>query len=113
MKGLTFIEPDGTWGIVGMNESNEKQKMYAISCKLRDYERTGLQPDDVERLRNNAVDMIREKLIEHRALLQEKEKKENDSYQHLSILKEIGETNTAVRILDKVFDRPGQFREVK
>lgn len=113
MKMLTFIEPDGTWGIVGMNNMNEEQKMYQVAAKLRDYERTGLQPDEVERLRDNAVRMIRAKLIEHGALLQEKEKNSKDSYQDLLTLKEIGEINTAVRILDKLFDRPGQFREAK
>lgn len=103
MKGLTFIEPDGTWGIVGMNESNEEQKMYAVSCKLRDYERTGLQPDEVERLKNNAVDLIREKLIEHGALLQEKERNSNDSYQDLLTLKELSEINAALRLINKIF----------
>ena len=43
MKMLTYIEPDGTWGIAEMNSMNEEQKIYAVAAKLRDYERTGMQ----------------------------------------------------------------------
>ena len=106
MKALTFIEPDGTWGIAGMNESNQEQKMYAVTCKLREYERTGLQPDEVERLKDSAIKLIREKLLEKGKILQEKEQNSKDSYQDLLTLKEIGEINTAVKVLNRIFDNP-------
>ena len=64
MKGLTFIEPDGTWGIVGMNKDNEKQKMYGAACKLLDYEETGLDPVEVEQLKEDSVQVIINKLTE-------------------------------------------------
>ncbi len=47
MIRLTFKEPNGEWGIVGMNSENESEKMYAVASKLLEYEETGLQPDDV------------------------------------------------------------------
>ncbi len=50
---LTFKEPDGTWGIKGMNESNQDKKLYGVSKKLLDYEETGLSPEEVERLKDD------------------------------------------------------------
>lgn len=47
---LTFTEPDGTWGVRDMNNMNEEQKMYAVASKLRDYEKTGISPDEADRL---------------------------------------------------------------
>lgn len=111
MKALTFIEPDGTWGIEGMNDSNQEQKMYAVACKLRDYERTGLQPDEVERLKDSAIKLIREKLHEKGKILNEKQKNSKDSYQDLLTLKEIGEINTAVKVLNRIFDNPAAGME--
>jgi len=49
MNRLTYKEPNGDWGIVGMTEENADQKMYAAACKLLDYEETGLGPDEIER----------------------------------------------------------------
>lgn len=45
MNRLTFKEPNGTFGIVGMNEQNQEEKMYAVACKLLAYEETELPPD--------------------------------------------------------------------
>lgn len=49
MGRLTYSE-GGRFGVVGMNEANEKEKLYGCICKLKDYENTGLSPDEVERL---------------------------------------------------------------
>ncbi len=49
MGRLTFSE-DGKFGVVGMNADNEEEKLYGCICKLKDYENTGLSPDEVERL---------------------------------------------------------------
>ena len=48
MNRLTFKEPNGKWGIVGMNAENEREKTYGCLCKLLDYEELGLNPDEVE-----------------------------------------------------------------
>lgn len=48
MKRLTFREPNGRWGIAGMNAENEYEKTYGCLCKLLDYEELGLNPDDME-----------------------------------------------------------------
>lgn len=49
MGRLTYSE-GGRFGVVGMNEANEEEKLYGCICKLKDYENTGLSPDEVERL---------------------------------------------------------------
>lgn len=46
MNRLTFCEPNGNWGIVGMNDANQDEKMYGVASKLKDYEKTGLNPSD-------------------------------------------------------------------
>lgn len=50
MKRLTFKEPCGRWGVVGMNAENECEKTYGCLCKLLDYEETGLEPAEIEKL---------------------------------------------------------------
>lgn len=50
MDRLTFKEPDGTWGIVGMTQDNTDQKMYAVAAKLLAYEETGFSPDELKGL---------------------------------------------------------------
>lgn len=47
---LTFDRPDGTWGVAGMHEGNESDKMYAVAAKLHAYEKSGLSPSDLEDL---------------------------------------------------------------
>ena len=47
---LTFKNPDGRWGVVGMNEQNESEKMYGVAAKLRDYEELVDSPDKVQQL---------------------------------------------------------------
>lgn len=49
MRRLTHVETNGKICIVGINEDNWKAKMHACICKLKDYENTGLEPDEVNR----------------------------------------------------------------
>lgn len=51
MIKLTFEEPDGTFGVVGMNADNKETKLYACVKKLLAYEQTELSPSDVEALK--------------------------------------------------------------
>ena len=50
MKRLTFKEPDGGWGIVGVDKPvyEFEEKIYRCFDKLKDYEELGLNPDDME-----------------------------------------------------------------
>ena len=57
MKRLTFKEPSGKWGVVGMNADNENEKVYSCLSKLLDYEKTGLEPADIIRLKSKLEDM--------------------------------------------------------
>lgn len=57
MNRLTFKEPNGTWGIVGMNADNEQEKVYSCLRKLLDYEELRLNPDDIIRLLHKLEDM--------------------------------------------------------
>jgi len=60
MKNLIFVEPNGTFGVVGMNSANQDEKMYMCIVKLKDYERTGLNPDKIEALQYAHEDAIEE-----------------------------------------------------
>ena len=39
---LTKINPDGTWSCRGVNMGNIEGNLYGALCKLRDYEKSGL-----------------------------------------------------------------------
>lgn len=43
---LTETKPDGTWRVKGIDFKDCTDNMYRVLCKLRDYEKTGLNPDD-------------------------------------------------------------------
>ena len=43
---LTEVKPDGTWSVKDVDFKDCKGGMYGALCKLRDYEATGLEPDD-------------------------------------------------------------------
>ena len=43
---LTQKSPDGTWSVKGIDFKDCTGNMYGALCKLRDYEATGLEPDD-------------------------------------------------------------------
>lgn len=57
MNRLTFHEKDGTFGVAGMNEENQDQKLYMCIVKLKDYEDKGLSPDEVEQLTYKIEDL--------------------------------------------------------
>ena len=59
MNRLTFKEPSGNWGVVGMDNPvyELEEKIYRCLDKLLDYEELGLNPDDVVRLMDKLEDM--------------------------------------------------------
>ena len=62
---LTKSKPDGSWSVIGSNGKEIPWKdvpvvLYGALCKLRDYEKTGLSPETVERLSNENAQMVRE-----------------------------------------------------
>ena len=50
---LTWKEKNGTWGVYGVDFRDCNDNMYGALCKLRDYEATGLNIDDIERMQKN------------------------------------------------------------
>ena len=52
MKRLTFKKIDGTFGVVGMNESNERTKHSEAIDKLIAYEETELEPEEVQKIKD-------------------------------------------------------------
>lgn len=51
MNRITYQKPDGTWGINGINIKDVPRTLYGAMCKLKDYENTGLDPQEIEGLR--------------------------------------------------------------
>ena len=47
---LTFKEKNGHFGICGMNETNEEQKIKNVVYRLMKYEETGLTPLEIKTL---------------------------------------------------------------
>ena len=51
---LTKTNPDGTWGVIGTASGGIvpwkeiPAELYGALCKLRDYEKTGLNPETIE-----------------------------------------------------------------
>lgn len=43
---LTVKKPNGEWYVKGVDFKDCTSEMYGALCKLRDYEATGLEPDD-------------------------------------------------------------------
>ncbi|MDE7137092.1 MAG: hypothetical protein K2O29_01345 [Ruminococcus sp.] len=50
---LTKINPDGTWSCQGVDFKELKGNMYGALCKLRDYEKSGFEPNDLDRVKEN------------------------------------------------------------
>lgn len=50
---LTKTNPDGTWSCQGVNLSEVRGNLYGALCKLRDYEKYGFEPDELERVKSN------------------------------------------------------------
>ena len=59
---LIEVKKNGEWALKGVEQEalcagkviteELRQKLYGALCKLRDYENTGLSPEDVERVNN-------------------------------------------------------------
>lgn len=51
LKGrLTYHEKNGDFGVAGMNETNQDEKIYACICKLKDYEDLAFHPGEIKTL---------------------------------------------------------------
>lgn len=52
---LTKINSDGTWSCSGINmtQTDIDGNLYGALCKLRDYEKSGFEPDDLDRVLGN------------------------------------------------------------
>lgn len=51
---LTWKNPDGTWGLKNGDIKNIPRELYGALCKLKDYEETGLMPDEMAELKETA-----------------------------------------------------------
>ena len=71
MKRLTYQESDGRFGVVGMKAGNEDKKLYACVCKLKDYENTGLSPDEIEKLNDFSQSQCAKLLAERDAAVED------------------------------------------
>ena len=88
MKRLTFSE-NGKYGVVGMDENNKEEKLYWCVIKLKNYEETGLSPDEVEMLRDFGEE-------QHAKLLAENARLEND---YAAIKKKLQEAHAELKEL--------------
>lgn len=74
---LIEVKKNGEWALKGVEQEalcagkviteELRQKLYGALCKLRDYENTGLSPEDVERVNNfgeSQVERLMKKLQE-------------------------------------------------
>ena len=50
MNKITYDTPQGEWGINGINIKDVPRPLYGAMCKLHEYEKTGLDPDDIYEL---------------------------------------------------------------
>lgn len=51
MNRITHNKPDGRWGFKDISWNEIDQRVYGALWKLKDYEDTGLNPEEVERLK--------------------------------------------------------------
>ena len=47
MNRITYDTTSGEWGINGINIKDVPGPLYGAMCKLHEYEKTGLDPDDI------------------------------------------------------------------
>lgn len=50
MNRMTWNQPDGSWGIEGVELETLPPKVYGALYKLMDYEKTGLSPKQIEEM---------------------------------------------------------------
>lgn len=72
MKRITYHSDNGTWGIEGFDIQRCPRELYGALCKLKDYEDTGMSPDDTRKLdelyldKCKEVNTLRDELEEYR-----------------------------------------------
>lgn len=59
-KMLTRQRPDGDWEVTGIPWSEIQGSLYGALCKLRDYEKTGLQPGQILEMNELYLEKCRE-----------------------------------------------------
>lgn len=59
-KMLTRQRPNGDWEVVGIPWSEIEGRLYGVLCKLRDYEKTGLQPGQILEMNGLYLEKCRE-----------------------------------------------------
>lgn len=59
-KMLTRQSPDGNWEVTGIPWSEIQGSLYGALCKLRDYEKTGLQPGQILEMNELYLEKCRE-----------------------------------------------------
>lgn len=50
---LTWSKSDGTWGLKNYDIQNVPKELYGAICKLHNYEKTDLSPDEVEAMKKD------------------------------------------------------------
>lgn len=60
MGRLTWKNPDGTWGLNNMDIREVPSELYGAVCKLKDYEETGLTPEQIDEIDVLYADKCRE-----------------------------------------------------
>lgn len=53
MKRITWKTPDGRWGVKGIPWDEIDRRLQGALWRLKDYEETGLSPDEVERMKES------------------------------------------------------------
>lgn len=60
MGRLTWMKPDGTWELHNMDIRKVPSELYGVVCKLKDYEETGLTPEQIDEIDVLYTDKCRE-----------------------------------------------------
>ena len=47
---LTWKRKDGSWGLHGVDVASLNNTLYGVAAKLKDYEETGLAPDQIRNM---------------------------------------------------------------
>lgn len=104
MKRLTFKEPSGKWGIVGMEKPVDEIEDFSIYIcleKLCDYEELGLNPNDID----SKLSGLREALREYKETgltpdnIRRLKSKLEDMEENLqTIEKELGQLKSKIRV---------------
>ena len=51
MRRITWKTPEGKWGVENIAWDEIDHRLCGALCKLKDYEDTGLSPDEVKRMK--------------------------------------------------------------